>query len=172
MDLRKQVLNADSKVEARAIVDSIGTNQAHFDALMQLFLYDEWRLGQRASWIVGMCAEAHPSLIMPHIEAMITKLRAPHHDAVRRNIVRTFQFIDLPEEWLGEVVDLCFQYLANPQEPIAVRVFSMTVLYQASLREPDLQYELCLIIEQHLPESSAGFRSRGRKILAQLKKRK
>ena len=170
MDLSEQILHAESGAEARRLADHIASDPERFEVLMQNLLHGEWRLSQRASWIVGMCADADRQLVAPYLEAMLRRLDAPHHEAVRRNVIRIFQDIDPPESLLGELVDRCFRYLADPQQPAAVRVFAISVLYRASLREPDLQNELRLLIESHLPHASAGFRSRGKKILARMDK--
>ena len=68
----------------------------------------------------------------------------------------------------GEAADICFGYLVDHKETIAVRVFAMTVLGNICRREPDLGIELRLVIEEELPYASAGFKSRAKKILAEL----
>jgi hypothetical protein len=58
----------------------------------------------------------------------------------------------------------------DPKEPIAVRVFSMSVLANITRHEPDLKKELRIIIEDQLPFASAGFRARAKKVLKELEK--
>ena len=87
------------------------------------------------------------------------------HVAVRRNVIRILQRIDIPEKLVGEVATVCFDYLASPDEPIAVRVFSMTVLANIARKEPDLKNELRLLIELQLLYGSTGFRSRARQVM-------
>ena len=102
---------------------------------------------------------------------MINYLLKPGiHDAVKRNIVRLLQFISIPRSLQGKVADICFNYLNNPKEAIAVRVFSMTVLANLSTENPELKNELIPLIEDQLPFGSAGFRSRGIKVLRKLRK--
>ncbi len=79
------------------------------------------------------------------------------------------QFIPIPKSSQGQVASLCFKFLNDPKQPIAVRVFSMTVLANLAREVPELQRELRILIEDQLPYGSAGFVSRGRSILKKLK---
>ena len=170
MDIRYQLLNHYSKENVQAIVEYIGDDAERYAGLMEIFLYGESREVQRASWVVGKCGNHYPNLAKPYLPAMIEKIKQPQHNAIQRNVLRLFQFIEIPEALLGETVDVCFTILNDPQAAIAGRAFSMTVLYNACLREPLLAEELKATIEMHLEEASAGFQSRGKKVLRQLKK--
>ncbi|MFK7934473.1 MAG: hypothetical protein AB8G22_13260 [Saprospiraceae bacterium] len=168
MNIRQQLLLEHSKLNTQAIVDYIDDNKTRFGELMDIFLNGNLREVQRASWVVSVSGKNYPKLVLPYLPDMVNKLKHPQHNAVRRNVVRLFQYMDLPESILGEVVDICFTLLNDPQEAIANRAFSMTVLYNACLREPLLADELKATIEMHMEEGSAGFKSRGKKILKQL----
>jgi hypothetical protein len=110
--------------------------------------------------------ERHPELIYPHLKKILQYVVTPGvHDAVRRNTVRLLQYIDLPPEFHGQVAEICFGFLQQKNIPVAVKVFSMTVLSRICSTEPDLQRELRIIIEDQLPYASAGFISRAKKIL-------
>ncbi len=169
MDLRAEILREHSKPQALRIANWIGTDQQRFDQLIELFLNDHHRVAQRAAWILGFSAEAHPQLILPHLKSLLKNLQKPGiHDAVKRNALRIVALLELPDALMGLAADICFDFLANPKEPVAIRVHAMQVLYNISLKEPDLADELCLLIEDGMHHGSAGFRSRGRKILKAL----
>lgn len=172
MDLRATLLVEHSKANTMKIVNYIGKDQDRFDALMEHFLANEYRVTQRAAMAVGHAADLHPQLIKKHLKHLLENLRRPDiHDAVKRNTVRLFdKHFNLPEELLGIAAELCFGYLDDPQEAVAVRAFSMGVLYKICQREPELGNELIMVLEDHLPHGSAGFKSRGNKLLAKLRK--
>lgn len=166
MDLREAILAEHSKRQALLIRDYIGTSQSLFDELMYYFFCDEYRLAQRAAWAVSHCIDQYPWLINSHLEKLVNYLSKENiHVAVKRNAVRILQNLDLPEELLGTLADVCFNFLANPKEAAAVRIFSMQILFNICKKEPDLASELKLIIEEFLPYATAGFKSRGKKIL-------
>lgn len=160
-----EVMKTDSKKAVSSLVDTIGDDKELFAQLMDFFLQGDLRLSQRASWVVGHCADKHPQLMAPYLDAMIDALESPLHDAAKRNIVRIFQGQDFSEDLIGRVYDRCFRFLASMQEPIAVRVFSMTVLANICKKYPDLAMEVIPVIEAHMPMGSAGFKSRGRRTL-------
>ena len=167
----KKLLEAEhSKVQTVRIVDYIGSDSERFEALMQLFFADDWCLNQRASWPIPLIVERYPELIFPYIERLIKNLENPSHNAVVRNTVKLFQNIDIPEKFQGQMVNICMTLLADPKEPVANKIFSMTVIYNISKKWPDLQSELRLLIESQMESESAGFKSRGRKILEAISK--
>lgn len=147
----------------------MGSNQQRFDELFSLFLNDENRVMQRAAWPVSYCVMADPSLISNHWKRFINNLKKPGlHDAVKRNSVRLMQDINIPGKYQGEVMDICFRYLESPTEPLAVKVFSMSVLANLANVYPEIKGELKLVIEDQLPHQTAGFKSRAKKVLKQL----
>jgi hypothetical protein len=170
MDIKSALQEEHSKVLTMRIVQYIGTSHERFKELMALFLGKDNRLSQRASWAVGFCGLAHPELIYPHLKQMIANLDNPVHNAIKRNTVRILAELDIPEDLLGKIADVCFRLLDDPKEAVAIRVFSMSVCFNITKREPELANELRLIIEDHYPHGSAGFKSRSRKILKELKK--
>lgn len=168
MNLREEILKEHSKKQTIKIVKFIGNDAKKFKELMYLFFNDEYRVVQRSAWIVNNCAENYPELIKPYIKKMIAYLQKPVHDAVRRNTVRIFQFIDIPKNLAGQVATVCFDLLQSKTEPVAVKVFSMTVLAKICKTEPEMKNELKLLIEQQLPYSTTGFLARAKKVLKQL----
>jgi hypothetical protein len=170
MNLLKSILKEHSNSMADQIVDYIGNSPVRFRELVNLFLAGPYRVTQRAAWPMSNCVRTHPELINPHLKKILDYLKKPNiHDAVKRNTVRLLQDIKIPKSLQGKVADVCFGYLRNPKEPIAIRVFSMTVLGNIAKENPALKNEIIPIIEDQLPFGSAGFRSRGTKVLKELK---
>lgn len=53
----------------------------------------------------------------------------------------------------------------DADEPIAVKVFAMTVLSTICKYEPELKNELILVLEDQLENTSSGFKSKAIKVL-------
>ena len=171
MNLREEILKEHSKAQCTHIVKWVGSSQSRFDELFYLFLNDEYWVVQRSAWPMSYCVDAHPVLISKHWKALMDNLKKPNlHDAVKRNSIRLMQKIELPEEYHGEIMDMCFNYLLSPQESLAVKVFSMSVLANLTKYYPEISAELKLIIEDQLPHQTAGFKSRAKKVLKELNK--
>lgn len=169
MSIRAALEKEHSKNQTLKIVKNIGADPARFAELIAIFLAGPYRITQRAAWPLSYCVEAHPELVVPHLSKLLAVMGQPDApDAARRNIVRLLQFIDIPRRYHGKAATYCFALLADTQQPVAIRVFSMQVLANLSKYQPELQHELRLLIEDQLPFASAGFKARARTILPTL----
>lgn len=169
MNLESEILKEHSKRQAVKIGKWVGSNPKRFKQLMELFLHGEYRVTQRSAWIIGHCAENHPRLIVPWLPKMVKKMQEQGvHVAVKRNVVRILQWMDIPRPLLGTVVTFCFNELHSVDSPIAVQAHAMIVLANAAKREPDIIHELKASIEQLQPHASPGLCVRIKNVLKQL----
>ncbi|MGV3589596.1 MAG: hypothetical protein ACO1OF_21495 [Adhaeribacter sp.] len=168
MDIREALLQEYSKAQVLKVAAYIDNNPDRFRNLMQLFLGEDYRLTQRAAWVLSHCADQHPALLLPHLPDLINNLQQTNLAAVKRNTVRVLQNILIPEALQGLLADICFKYLTT-DEPVAIKVFAMTVLANLAQQEPDLKNELRLLIEDQLPYASPAFMARANKLLPKLR---
>lgn len=169
MNFLEEFSQSIDRHKTQVLVRYVGQSQAYFDEVMTLFLEQDIRIAQRAAGVITYAVEKYPNLLDDYYTILIEKLKTNPPNFIKRNVVRAWQFVEIPEEFMGEIANICFDYLDSQIEAIAVKVFSMTVLYHISQKEPDLQPELRLVIEKQLPYGSAGFKSRAKKILPNLK---
>lgn len=169
MNLQKEILKANFKDQAVYVAEAINGDEEMFAELMELFFSDDIRTCQHAAWIVSHCADKNPRQLMPYLNRIIKNLNNNVGDATKRNSVRVLQYVNIPEALWGEAIERCFIYLTG-NEAVAIKVFSMTILYNLSLKVPEISGELNVVIEDQMPYGSAGFKSRGNKILAKLSK--
>lgn len=165
---RKLLGVRNAKEIVNEIIMSVIDNPSRMDELMECFFDEDMRMCQRAAWPVGFISDHNPELIIPYLEKMLFNLDTPHHDAVIRNTFRALQNIDIPEEMEGLAFEKAFNFLINPQNAIAIRVFAMTVCGNIALKYPELKHELVPVIEEQMEYGSAGYRSRGSRILKSL----
>jgi hypothetical protein len=171
MDLRRALEREHSKAQCLKIVDYVDGSRTRFKVLVDLYLAGPYRITQRAAWPLSICVERHPTLVLPHLQRLLDFCTNPQsHDSVRRNTMRLLQFAEIPRRLHGPVLDLSFSFLQNRRQPIAVRVFAMTVIDRLISDKPDLQRELAIILEDEMMFATAAFRSRGSKILRRLLK--
>ncbi len=169
--LKEVILKEHSKKQCDKVVAYVGVSASRFSELVSLFLKGPYRVTQRAAWPLSRCVERNPKLIQPHLKKILDySIKPGVHDAVKRNVVRLLQFIEIPKRLQGLTAGICFQFFNDKNEPIAIRVFSMTVLSNLAKKLPELKNELIPLIEDQMPYGSAGFISRGRKVLKELKK--
>jgi hypothetical protein len=171
MIIKEQILKQHSKKNVVLISQYIGSDKNKFSVLMDLFFNGEYRITQRSAWVVSHCIDEYPKLLTPYVKKMILNLQNDSiHITVKRNTLRLFQNREIPEGLQGMVVDICFNFLLSQNEPVAVKVFSMTVLGNIAQKWPELNNELRMAIENQIEYESAGFISRGKKELKRLLK--
>lgn len=152
------------------IIRYIGSDPRRFGELVKIFLGDNYRLTQWAGWPLSDIVRKHPEMIRPYLRPMLKSVDRPKmHEAVKRNVMRLLQFVDIPANLAGLAFDKAFKLFSDTSEPIAVRVFSMQVMTDVAMKEPELRNEVVIAIEEHLPYGSAGYRSRATRLLKKLK---
>jgi len=166
MNLRETILSEHSKATCIKIVNWVGSSQQRFDELFDLFIKSEYRINQRAAWPVSYCVIAHPGLIAKHFSQLVKNLHKPKiGDSVKRNTVRLLQHVSIPKKFHGEIMDICFGYISSPDEPVAIKAFSLTILQNLCKQYPEIKNEIRLIIEERWEHETAAFHSRAKKIL-------
>ncbi len=166
MNIREALLAEHSKEQTAKIVAYIDGDSRKFAELMKLFLGSVYRVSQRAAWAVSNSIEEHPDLVKPYYGKLFEQLeRDDSHIAVKRNVVRLLQFVEIPKRYEGRVFDVCYKLLDDPTEPVAVRCFSMTVAANVAKDSPELLDELRLVAKKYPQAATAGFRSRARRVL-------
>jgi hypothetical protein len=166
MDLQQTILAEHSKANCNKIVKWVGNSQKRFAELFTLFLNSEYWVNQRAAWPLSNCVIDHPALISPHLSKLVRNLHKPGlHDSIKRNTVRLLQYIDIPKRFQGEIMDICLRYISSPDEPVAVKAFSLSILQNLSQQYPEIKNEVKLIIEERWPYETAAFHSRAKKFM-------
>ncbi len=173
MDLKTSLLEAPTPEWHQRHTQYVLEDKKRFHDLMRYILATpdgNYRLNQRATLILLDVERHQPIWIEEQIGAMCDHLHRDLPVALKRNLLRVLQNHQIPESRWGKVADECFYFLGSHDEPIAVKVFAMSVLHGLTRHIPELAPELRYLIEEQFPYGSAGFKSRGRKVLAALTK--
>ena len=166
MNLEHELLKIQSLSQCKRIIKYIGKDETRFAELVKLFFRGEYRLTQYAAWPMSYCIRNHPDLAKPYFKQFIDQLSDRQaHPAARRNIVRLFQFVEIPKRHHGKIMDICFHFISSPEEAIAVKAFSLRILENMVSAYPEILPELKTIIEARWEYETPAFRSRARKIL-------
>lgn len=139
-----------------------------FDELFVLYLRNEEPISRRAVWVVDTVAEKLPKLLDGYLESIIEALPSFEHDGLKRGSLRMLARSQLPQNNLGKLMNICFDWLVSQQESVAVKIYAMEILYRISQDEPELKKELADSIEWRIGEGTPGFKNRGLKMLKKL----
>lgn len=158
MDLLALLQQKYSKDTCTTIVTWVGDAQQRFDVLFQYFLTGNNRVTQMAGWPLTYCIQLYPNFITKHYPQLLQFVQQPNtHHAVKRNTVRLLQFVDIPKKYQGIVMDICFNYVATPKEPVAIKAFALTVLSNLAVTYPEIVPEVVVLIQHQMPHQSPAF---------------
>lgn len=141
-----------------------------FDSLVDVALSGEKLYAQRASRIMCICSARFPELFRPHCSRVIRELITNRSEGAIRNLLKIIAEVPVKLSAKDKVIlmNLCFDYLVSDAYPVAIHVFSMQVLFNLSREVPEIGEELFRILEDKIPDASAGYRSRARRIMRRL----
>jgi hypothetical protein len=172
INIHQLLLEEHNKKQTDRIVDYIGKDKTRFAVLIELFFKGEYRITQRAAWPLSYCVREHPELIRPYFKRLLDNLaRKDIHVAVIRNTVRLLQDVEIPRRYHGQVMSRCFDFVQQPETPIAVKVFSLTILAGLAADYPDIRGELKLLIEEQWDQATPAFHSRAKAALKTMERK-
>lgn len=172
MNIQERIAKPLSKIEVQHIVEELYGNKSCLAEFILLFHHAAHSDMNRAAWILGVFAERHMSSLTTHLPTIANCLNIePITDGVKRNVLRILRQIPLPENIHSMVMNKCFDYVANPNEAIAVRSFALETLTNLAAFYPDIKPEIQCIAEDILQhqQPSAGLKSRAMKTLKMLR---
>ncbi len=126
----------------------------------------------RAGWVLDNFERKNNRALLPYLNQLSEiLLQTPHH-GVQRHITRILCNAPATELEDGRLVDACFNWLLNPQTPVAVKANAMEIISKLCSTYPELGQELKTVIFEGYETGTAAFKSRGRKILERLEGKK
>ncbi len=153
---------------ARKLAELAWKNPSYLEELWQLTYHERPYVSRVAAWAIEYCFLEHPEKVKPYIPSMITRLPELPTNSLRRHFLKIIWLGGFDEDDHGVLAHICFEWLAEAEKPVAVKMFSMQVLYEISESEPDLKPELAAVIEDQLPKGTPGFKNAGQKMLKKL----
>lgn len=163
--------NRNSLEQTTIVARWVLLDSARLQELISLFDTDDAKVKIRAAWVLALIGEKKPDVLYPFYATLISGIcRHDVEDGVKRNVLRILHGQPLDETLHGEVMNVCFNALENPKEPVAIKSFAMGILGDLSSIYPEIKNELKLLIEAGLEQDpTPGYRSKARKVLQQIK---
>jgi 8-oxo-dGTP diphosphatase len=170
-ELQSMINRMISMKEAEWMANSAIENPAIFERLIEYSFSDNTRLAFRSSWILTKACDKYPESIYPHLERIIGAFKDLDNESALRSFLRIISLSDMErvgEKNHGILAEHCFSHLRSGFSAIAVKAYSMEILYKLVIKYPELRNELTITINMLQPEGSAGILARGRQILKKL----
>lgn len=174
MNLEESLLNITGKNDCAFIAKKAIEDKKTLVHLLQFYTNNhnvKDKLPQRAAWVLGNIINQNSTILQPYLNLIVQQLNKENvHPSIIRNAVHILQTATIPEELQGEVMNTCFKLIEKPTTEPAIKAFSLTTLFNLSKIYPEIKNELIILIEELWDNETAAFKSRGRKILKDLKK--
>ncbi len=171
METLKEILIGDVSADVKkAALDFTGINTERIDVLWQWLNYESDPLKWRACWIFESVCLSQPEVLNQYINKIAELYPKLTHKPSRRMLGHILSETEIPEKFESDILNAAFDWLNDPDEPIAVRVHAMQIVFNLSIKYPELQQELKATLHHLYDTGSAGFRNRAGKILAKIDK--
>lgn len=168
MNYEEQLLVEHSRNNTDLITKAIGGNAKEFKKIIDIIYNGKAPLPQRASWIISSVSEKHPELVTPYVPLLIDSVKSFKIDGIKRNIQNALTKQSIPEDYQAKTIDICFEFMLDPKETVAVKVLSMQIIANLCKVYPELISELKAAIDDQLPKTTAAFHARARHVLKEI----
>ncbi|HPA86716.1 MAG TPA: (deoxy)nucleoside triphosphate pyrophosphohydrolase [Bacteroidales bacterium] len=145
------------------------------DILKRLIDYsysDDRKLASKSSWTLSKLYDSNPEVLSNYLPGIAERIDSVGNESVQRSFLRILSLSDLQrlgERLHGILADHCFRMIRSGFSAIAVKAYSMEIIYKLALFYPGLANELSAAIRIMEEEKLAsGILARGRAILRKL----
>ena len=168
------IINHIRSMKAAEWLASYATeNPAFFLKLYKYSFSSDRQLAFKASWCLTKVCDIYPEGFYSYLPDIIETIGKIDNESVLRSLLRIISlsnFDKLGESYHGMLADFCFGKLNSRLSAVAIKMYSMEIVYRLSLLYPELANELATSIRAIMEDGSAGITSRGRKTLSKLAK--
>jgi 8-oxo-dGTP diphosphatase len=170
-ELKTMISGIMERKEAEWIANSAVENPVIFRKLIDYSFSDDDKLAFRSSWILAKVCDKEPAIIYPYLPEIVETLKNLNNESAQRSLLRIISLSEmnkLSKKHHGLLTDHCFEALKSNFSSVAIKAYSMEILYKFSKIYPGLVHELSATINMLQGEGSAGIIARGRMILRKL----
>lgn len=155
------------KSSVRELAKSINSDFLTKELILALN-HPDIKVCSKAGWVLSNCCDIKNPYLVNYKEVLMAILFKTSHESVKRNILRFFQFEEVPSIEHATLFNWCMNLFLNRNEKPASRVFAVSILANISSIYPELKNEVILACNEVLVDGSAGIKNRISKVLNKL----
>ncbi len=158
-ELRTMINGMISMKEVEWVANSAIENPAIFRKLLDYSYSGDKKLAFRSSWTLSKVCDKYPELIYPYLDGMVEAIDRLDNESTQRSFLRIISMSDLSRlsnKHHGILAEHCFNALRSGFSAIAIKAYSMEVLYKLAVIYPELANELSVTVTLLQGEGSAG----------------
>jgi hypothetical protein len=167
-NFRELLLKGNSRSYTDFVADIVTRRPELISELWEIYLSMEEPVSRRAAWVIDTASENKPHWVEPFLVPLIEKLPLFDHDGLKRHALRMISRLPFPTGSEGALMNISFGWLISATESVAVKMYSIQILYRLSQTEPDILQELYDTIEFQMADGTPGFRSIGSKMMSDI----
>ncbi len=172
MDLKKALFKDRSKAYLIDLSKKVGNDQGIFDQLWLLMFEKDHDTSFRSAYLMEFCTEHNPTLLdkyMPNIAKEAKHIRSP---SVKRHFGKVLSNKTIPDKETMKMLDICYQWILSPDDPVAVKVHAMQIAFNIVLKKDnELKEEFIQTLKLCIELTpTAGIYSRANKLMKKLRK--
>jgi 8-oxo-dGTP diphosphatase len=170
-EVKSMITGTMGAKEIEWIAASAIDNPAIFRKLLGYSFSSDKRLGFHSSWALTKVCDKYPESVYPYLHEIVVSLAKLDNESAERSFLRILSLTDMERvssDDQGILVDHCFSALKSGFTAIAIKAYSMEILYKLALIYPELANELSATIHMLQGEGSAGIIARGIMVLKKI----
>lgn len=170
-ELKSMISSTMGAKEVEWIATSAIDNPVIFRKLLEYSFSSDKRLAFHSSWALTKVCDKYPESIYTYLHEVVVSLTKLDNESAERSFLRILSLTDMerisPKDH-GILADHSFSALRSGFTAIAIKAYSMEILYKLAVIYPELANELAATIHMLQGEGSAGIVARGILILKKL----
>jgi len=159
-----------SRILADILVEDIGNSKEKYSEMVAVAMLDKYPVSMRAARILTLCKSKNQTLIKPHIKTIVRSLKNLKVEGVKRGFLKILSEVPdiIKEDCLGLLADMAFDWMGDPKQAIAIRVYAIDLLLYVVKKYPDLTHEFASNLETIMEDGSSGLKSKSKHTMRKL----
>jgi len=157
-----------SKKRAELLVQNTSEPEKLAATLWDFVLLNKHPLSWRSMWFLEHLAAENRAVAQPYLNAIVKAFPSFKFDGQKRSAMKILLMFPVKYYDYEMMLNTAFDLLLSNDEPVAVRMFSMRLLFEIVKIEPELKGELKESITFIIPHAQKGLLSAARDVLKRL----
>ena len=169
-DILHKLAGGDGRSIGRVdeVVADVLTTPDLFDSLFYGMLADDPIIRMRAADAIEKITARQPEYLQPYKTRLIEQVATIDQQEVRWHVAQMLPRLDVTPAEQAVIVEILRSYLGDRSK--IVKTFAMQALADLAERDAGLRPEITALLKELTATGSPAMQSRGRKLLARLKK--
>jgi hypothetical protein len=169
--LKKLVgLDRRSIGNANEVASDVISDPSLFETVFKGMSYEDPVLRMRCADVVEKVTAQHPEYLVPYKRTLIDEVSKIDQKEVRWHVAQLFSRLELTNKDCKDVLIILYEYMKDKSK--IVKTFSMQALADIAEQDKSLKSEIIKNLEIFTLEGSPAMKSRGRKLLSNLTKKR